>query len=131
MSVGAGCVLRRRALAAPPDAERAADTWWSEQSGFDRISGWTLPAPDARGGEAEWTTMRTYSNWANSSDVNWDFALVTLDRPVGNWVGWLGREWWSSDATYNGMNVNTAGYPGDTRGSGHGDSPSGLPSTTR
>jgi hypothetical protein len=26
------------------EAEQAAATWWAEQSGFDRISGWTLPA---------------------------------------------------------------------------------------
>ena len=28
-------------------AEKAATAWWAEQSGFDRISGWTLPARDA------------------------------------------------------------------------------------
>jgi len=43
------------------DAERAADSWWAEQSGFDKISGWTLPAPDAApGGETEWTTTIVY-----------------------------------------------------------------------
>ena len=25
-------------------AEKAAADWWAGQSGFDRISGWTLPA---------------------------------------------------------------------------------------
>jgi V8-like Glu-specific endopeptidase len=64
-------------------------------------------------GEADWTTMRTYSNWTVGGDWNWDFALITLDRPVGNWTGWLGREWWASDSAYNGMNLNTAGYPAD------------------
>jgi V8-like Glu-specific endopeptidase len=64
-------------------------------------------------GLADWTTMRTYNGWTNSSDWDWDFALITLDRPVGSHVGWLGREWWGNDSVYNGMTVNTAGYPSD------------------
>ncbi len=27
------------------EAEQAAAAWWAEQSGFDKVSGWTLPAP--------------------------------------------------------------------------------------
>ena len=32
------------------EAEKAAASWWAEQSGFDKISGWTLPAPDPGAG---------------------------------------------------------------------------------
>jgi hypothetical protein len=42
-------------------AERAADSWWAEQTGFDKISGWTLPASDAGpGGETQWTATIIY-----------------------------------------------------------------------
>jgi hypothetical protein len=42
-------------------AERAATTWWAEQSGFDKISGWTLPAPDAPpGSDPQWTVTIIY-----------------------------------------------------------------------
>jgi hypothetical protein len=43
------------------DAEQAADSWWAEQSGFDRIGGWTLPADGAApGGGIAWTTTIVY-----------------------------------------------------------------------
>jgi V8-like Glu-specific endopeptidase len=64
-------------------------------------------------GTAGWTTVRSYQGWTVSGDWDWDFALITLDRPVGTHVGWLGREWNGSDAYYDGLNLNTAGYPGD------------------
>jgi hypothetical protein len=43
-------------------AEQAAAAWWAEQSGLDRISGWTLPAGDAPAGAApQWTTTIVYA----------------------------------------------------------------------
>jgi len=43
------------------EAERAAASWWAEQSGFDKISGWTLPAPETPpGGETQWTATIIY-----------------------------------------------------------------------
>jgi hypothetical protein len=43
-------------------AEEEAAAWWAEQSGFDRISGWTLPAAgqpaDANPG---WTATIIYT----------------------------------------------------------------------
>ena len=43
------------------EAEKAAASWWAEQSGFDKISGWTLPAsvPDP-GGAQHWTVTIIY-----------------------------------------------------------------------
>lgn len=43
------------------EAEKAASSWWAEQSEFDKISGWTLPAPDsAPGGTQHWTVTIIY-----------------------------------------------------------------------
>ncbi|HMO25943.1 MAG TPA: trypsin-like serine protease, partial [Tepidisphaeraceae bacterium] len=64
-------------------------------------------------GTANATWMRTYTAWTNSSDWSWDWALITLDRNIGNFTGWMGREWNGTTAHYNGTTVNTAGYPGD------------------
>jgi hypothetical protein len=43
------------------EAERAAAFWWAEQSGFDKVSGWTLPAslPTA-GADPQWTATIIY-----------------------------------------------------------------------
>jgi hypothetical protein len=41
-------------------AEKAAADWWAGQSGFDRISGWTLPAEAPPGAAPEWTTTIVY-----------------------------------------------------------------------
>lgn len=38
-------------------AEKAAAAWWAEQSGFDKVSGWTLPAPDS---DRQWTVTIIY-----------------------------------------------------------------------
>ena len=64
-------------------------------------------------GEADWTYLRSYTGWTNSQSQDHDWALITLDRNIGNFTGWLGYEWRSNSADYNGMTVNTAGYPGD------------------
>jgi hypothetical protein len=43
------------------EAEKAAATWWAEQSGFDKVSGWTLPAPDQSAGASQsWTATIIY-----------------------------------------------------------------------
>lgn len=64
-------------------------------------------------GEADWTYIRSYTGWTNSQSQDHDWALITLDRNIGNFTGWLGYEWRSNDADYNGLILNTAGYPGD------------------
>ena len=64
-------------------------------------------------GTAEWTWVRSYTNWTNSSDVNWDWAVITLDRRIGNFTGWMGTEWNTNANAYNGTTVNIAGYPSD------------------
>jgi len=61
-----------------------------------------------------WATyLRSYSGWTDYQMTEHDWGLVTLDRNVGSWVGYLGRMTASSsDAVYIGT-LNTAGYPGD------------------
>jgi V8-like Glu-specific endopeptidase len=56
------------------------------------------------------TYIRSYTNWTNNRDKNYDFALVTLDRKIGDITGWLGYNYYSS---INGVTSNLAGYPGD------------------
>ena len=42
-------------------AEKAAAAWWDQQSGFDTVSGWTLPARDTPpGSEPQWTVTIIY-----------------------------------------------------------------------
>ncbi len=64
-------------------------------------------------GHAYSTYMQSYSGWIDSQMVEHDWAVVTLDRNIGYYTGWMGiitRD--SSDPIYTG-DLNTAGYPGD------------------
>ena len=55
------------------EAEDAAAAWWAEQSGFDKISGWTLPAnPPTPSADPQWTVTIIY----NESDL--ERATATL-----------------------------------------------------
>ena len=55
------------------EAEDAAAAWWAEQSGFDKISGWTLPAnPPTPSAGPQWTVTIIY----NESDL--ERATATL-----------------------------------------------------
>lgn len=64
-------------------------------------------------GSAYATYMRSYVGWTRDRNFDYDLALVTLDRNIGNSTGWLG---YASISSINGMTVNTAGYPGDRDG---------------
>ena len=41
-------------------AEKAATAWWAEQSGFDKISGWTCRRATRRGSDPQWTVTIIY-----------------------------------------------------------------------
>ncbi len=59
------------------------------------------------------TFMRSYTGWTSDQNPGHDWALLTLDRNIGSFTGWLGRQWAStSSSIYNGTK-NVAGYPGD------------------
>jgi glutamyl endopeptidase len=64
-------------------------------------------------GSAFATYARTYTGWINNQNSNYDMALVTLDKNIGNTTGWFGYNYYS---TINGVTGNIAGYPGDKGG---------------
>jgi V8-like Glu-specific endopeptidase len=61
-------------------------------------------------GSAYATRLRSYIGWTQNQDSNYDFALITLDRHIGNSTGWFG---YASYSTVNGLTANLGGYPGD------------------
>jgi V8-like Glu-specific endopeptidase len=64
-------------------------------------------------GSAYATYFRTYTGWTQSEMVEHDWAVVTLDRLVGEQTGWMGRMTRDpTDSVYTGI-LNTAGYPSD------------------
>jgi V8-like Glu-specific endopeptidase len=59
------------------------------------------------------THMRTYTGWTESEMVEHDWAVLTLDRSIGLFTGWMGRKTDDpSSSIYTGI-LHTAGYPGD------------------
>ncbi len=65
--------------------------------------------PDFPYGVAKMTLMTTYNAWINNSDLNWDFSFITLDRRIGDHVGWMGREWGNQTSS-----LNFDGYPAES-----------------
>jgi len=59
------------------------------------------------------TYVRTYTGWTESEMVEHDWAVLTLDKSLGSFTGWMGRKTENpSSSIYTDM-LNTAGYPGD------------------
>ena len=67
------------------------------------------------GPEANFTHYRSSPEWISSGDRNHDWALITLDRSIGDFSGYFGVESQATSA-YTGMAVETAGYPVDKGG---------------
>ena len=63
-------------------------------------------------GEAWATQLFTFTGWTDSKDWDLDLAWVLLDRNIGNYTGWLGFGYNSSDSWYS-RTANLSGYPGD------------------
>lgn len=59
---------------------------------------------------AWWTNMRTYTAWTVNGDWNHDWAVVTLDRNLGNFTGWMGRFTAGSSHSWYFGTLNNAGY---------------------
>lgn len=95
-------------------------------AGDDNFGGWATSVKIMPGRDGSnlpynyaWATkLRTYTSWTSNEDHRYDMALLTLDRNVGKYTGWMGRMWrtvvWPFyiDPVYTG-GLNTAGYPGD------------------
>lgn len=64
-----------------------------------------------------WATYyRSYTGWTQNGNHQHDWAVITLDRNIGNFTGWMGRQTAASTSTiYDGIK-NTAGYPGTPNG---------------
>ncbi len=57
--------------------------------------------------------MRCYDDWKDNASTYHDFAVLTLDRDIGLYTGWMGLyTTLSSSSTYSGL-LNTAGYPAE------------------
>ncbi|MGF1501809.1 MAG: CARDB domain-containing protein [Paracoccaceae bacterium] len=62
------------------------------------------------------TKAYVMQGWAANEDPLFDIALVSLDRSLGNAVGWFGIETDAAAEAYIGQTVTTAGYPADLDG---------------
>ncbi|MBV7391514.1 trypsin-like peptidase domain-containing protein [Enterococcus sp. ALS3] len=60
-------------------------------------------------GSAIGTKLLSVSGWVNSSNSDYDIAMVRVNKPIGYSTGWYGL---NTNAQIN-QNVNTAGYPGE------------------
>ncbi|MDF5714500.1 MAG: trypsin-like serine protease [Rhizonema sp. NSF051] len=56
------------------------------------------------------TNIRSYKNWTDNQDPNYDIALITLNQSLGDTVGWLGL---ANYPSVDGVTAYIAGYPGD------------------
>jgi len=56
--------------------------------------------------------LRAPSGWTESNDAEYDWGLITLDRNVGNILGWLGYAYEALDY-YPNRRFNLAGYPAE------------------
>ena len=67
-------------------------------------------------GEAWDTGLRSYTGWTVSNMVEHDWGLITLDRNVGSYTGWMGRITAGSGNAIYSQTMNVAGYPSDLDG---------------
>ena len=86
----------------------AWDSWYNTIKVFPALDGDYAPYAYA------WATNgRTYTGWTDSRDYRHDWAVLTLDRNIGSFTGWMGRMTASSSNYIYADALNTAGYPGD------------------
>ncbi len=57
--------------------------------------------------------MRSYNGWTENENNEHDWALLTLDRNVGAFTGWMGRITAPSSSSIYDNTMNVAGYPTD------------------
>jgi V8-like Glu-specific endopeptidase len=73
----------------------------------------TSDTPSDPYGHAWVTYMRSYSGWTVSESYHHDWAVLTLDRNIGTFTGWMGRMTAGSDDSIYDQVANIAGYPTD------------------
>jgi glutamyl endopeptidase len=62
------------------------------------------------------TRYHSYTGWTDSGMTEHDWAVIALDRSVGNFTGWMGRQTDSSSSSIYTGTLNIAGYPGTPNG---------------
>ena len=62
------------------------------------------------------TYIRSYTGWTQDQNPEHDWALVTLDRNIGNFVGWMPRLTTTDLSWYENRILSGAGYPGSMGG---------------
>ncbi len=81
--------------------------WASSMQVIPGLNGTYMPFGDAWG--IHYTSV---TGWTEDQDRNWDFALITLDRNIGDITGWLGYAS-VTDSTLGSTTVHIQGYPCD------------------
>lgn len=99
----------------PNDDGNTSDKMWANEVWLyagqtDRVlpTGAAFSAADRIYGPNKMTYMRSYTGWTGSQNHDHDWGVVTLDRRMGNRVGWMGRE------SSVGNSLNFTGYPSET-----------------
>ncbi|MEM8874208.1 MAG: CARDB domain-containing protein [Planctomycetota bacterium] len=64
-------------------------------------------------GTAEAVSVRVYDSWLNQGAWEDDWALITLDRSVGDFAGYFGYRHYEGVSDLNGRQVTILQYPGD------------------
>ncbi|WP_040197326.1 trypsin-like serine peptidase [Candidatus Soleaferrea massiliensis] len=91
---------------------------------YDKDYGWCMyadvtPGKNGRGtsveinpyGHARSTTIHTSTAWINNKDWNQDWAVIEIDKALGNKTGWMGKHW--RNYSMNGETVYISGYHQD------------------
>jgi V8-like Glu-specific endopeptidase len=68
-------------------------------------------------GDANATGWVIDQEWIDASDHNYDWAMVYLDRDIGNTTGWFGM-WSATDSALSDLHVDMWGYPSSLSSSG-------------
>ncbi len=61
-------------------------------------------------GKIGWKRAISVKGWTRDHKRNYDYAMIVLNKDIGNTVGWMGYGWKSPMPKYN---ININGYPGD------------------
>jgi V8-like Glu-specific endopeptidase len=83
---------------------------WAQTKSIDVSLG--QKGTDRYYGTAKATQIRSFKAWTDQGNPNYDMALITLDRNIGNFTGWFGYGA-VSNAALSQKIVNVAGYPDD------------------
>ena len=85
---------------------------WFENTTFKAGA---LSKQDLASGSVSFTKFFVQKEYIDSMSEEYDFALIELDTPVGNSIGWAGFRALKNEENFEGniFTINFAGYPGD------------------